>query len=861
MAKKIALLIGVGEFGVGLKPLRCPANGVTALREVLENPQVGGFDEVIPLLNPDVGTMQRQVGEVFARAQKDDLLLFYFTGHGVKDLSGDFYFATRETELFQNGSLNIGTAVDAKLVLKVMANSLCRRQVAILDCCFSGAFPDGFLAMDADQVDIRGQLGGEGRAVLTAATSTKYALEQEGEALSVYTRYLVEGLRTGAAAPEGASEIAMRPLHDYVREKVQTAAPAMRPEIYAARDGEQIVIARAAADDPVLRYRKRVNQYIEEGEIGLIGRRILNRLRLELGLTEAQAQEIEAAELKPHRERRDNLREFGEAVQEAAQHYGGLTDRVLGQLREFQRMLNLRDEDVEPMLARVPRVAHPVSEPLPTPLPEPIPPPQPKVRITEPIPTSPTRKPQVQVRLPEVRLPQWTRRKFLTVVGFGGAGFVGTVVMTRLLQFGQPDKQPPTSSSPSLRPSSSTLPPSPETDSPSQPPVSSGGSIKVGILHSLSGTMAISEKSVVDAEMLAIEEINNAGGILGNQIEPITEDGASDWPTFAEKAKKLIIQDRVATVFGCWTSASRKSVLPIFESQNHLLWYPVQYEGQECSKNIFYTGAVLNQGIEPSVQWLLANKGKEFFLVGSDYVFPSIANTIIKAQLKALSGAVVGEDYISLGNTEITPLISKIKVALPNGGVIYNTFNGDTNIAFFKALQDAGMRPDKYPTMSVGISEEEVQAIGVEYLKGQYAVWNYFQTVNTPSNKKFVSAFKDKYGSNRVVNDPMEAAYIAVYLWKQAVEKAGTVDDLVKVKKAAYGQTFDAPEGMVTLETNHHLSKFVRIGEVQDNGLFKIIYETKEAIKPQPWNQFLPETKGYICDWSDPAKGAKYKGL
>ncbi|OUC11579.1 MAG: urea ABC transporter substrate-binding protein [Alkalinema sp. CACIAM 70d] len=437
---------------------------------------------------------------------------------------------------------------------------------------------------------------------------------------------------------------------------------------------------------------------------------------------------------------------------------------------------------------------------------------------------------------------------------------VGTLVLARWPKSEQP-YQSPKPSSPSPIPSSSTQTPHPKTDSSSQTPVGNGGSIKVGILHSLSGTMAISEKSVVDAELLAIEEINSAGGVLGNQIEPITEDGASDWPTFAEKAKKLIIRDRVATVFGCWTSASRKSVIPIFESQNHLLWYPVQYEGQECSKNIFYTGAVPNQGIEPSVQWLLANKGKEFFLVGSDYVFPRTANTIIKAQLKALGGAAVGEDYIPLGNTEITPIISKIKLALPSGGVIYNTLNGDTNVAFFKALQDAGMTPDKYPTMSVGITEEEVQAIGVEYLKGHYAVWNYFQTVNTPSNKKFVSAFKNKYGSDRVVNDPMEAAYIAVYLWKQAVEKAGTVDDLEKVKKAAYGQTFDAPEGIVTLETNHHLSKFVRIGEVQDNGLFKIIYETKEAVKPLPWNQFVPETKGYICDWSDPAKGAKYKGF
>ncbi|MGI0487389.1 urea ABC transporter substrate-binding protein [Pantanalinema rosaneae CENA516] len=379
----------------------------------------------------------------------------------------------------------------------------------------------------------------------------------------------------------------------------------------------------------------------------------------------------------------------------------------------------------------------------------------------------------------------------------------------------------------------------------------SGDTIKVGILHSLSGTMAISEKSVVDAEQLAIEEINNAGGVLGKKIEPIVEDGASDWPTFNEKAKKLIDQDKVATVFGCWTSASRKAVLPTFESKNHMLWYPVQYEGQECSKNIFYTGAAPNQQIEPSVDWLLEKyKGQPFFLVGSDYVFPRTANTIIKAQLEAKGGKVVGEDYIPLGGTEVTPIISKIKAAMPDGGIIYNTLNGDSNVAFFKQLQGAGMGPDKYPSMSVSIAEEEVKAIGVEYLKGHYAAWNYFQTVDTPESKKFVEAFKKKYGDDRVVNDPMEAAYIMVYLWKQAVEKAGTADDLEKVRTAAYGQTFAAPEGSVTMNPNHHISKWVRIGEVRDDGLFEIVNSTTAAVAPIPWNQFVTDTKGYTCDWT-----------
>ncbi|ARV59816.1 urea ABC transporter substrate-binding protein [Nostocales cyanobacterium HT-58-2] len=386
----------------------------------------------------------------------------------------------------------------------------------------------------------------------------------------------------------------------------------------------------------------------------------------------------------------------------------------------------------------------------------------------------------------------------------------------------------------------------------------SGDTIKVGILHSLSGTMAISEKSVVDAEKLALKEINAAGGILGKQVEAIIEDGASNWDTFREKATKLIDQDKVAVVFGCWTSASRKNVKPVFESKDHMLWYPVQYEGQECSKNIFYTGAAPNQQIEPSIDWLLKNKGKQFFLVGSDYVFPRTANTIIKAQLEALGGKTVGEDYLPLGNTEVTPIITKIKQALPNGGVIYNTLNGDSNVAFFKQLKGAGLTPEKYPSMSVSIAEEEVKAIGVEYLKGHYAAWNYFQTVDTPANKKFVEAFKKEYGAERVTNDPMEAAYIAVYLWKQAVEKAGTTD-LAKVRAAAYGQTIDAPEGKVTVDANHHISKVVRIGQVRQDGLFDIVYATPAPVEPVPWNQYVKETKGFACDWSDPAKGGKYK--
>jgi urea transport system substrate-binding protein len=389
-------------------------------------------------------------------------------------------------------------------------------------------------------------------------------------------------------------------------------------------------------------------------------------------------------------------------------------------------------------------------------------------------------------------------------------------------------------------------------------PAAEGDTIKVGILHSLSGTMAISETTVVDAEKLAIKEINEAGGVLGKQIEAIEEDGASDWPTFAEKAEKLIDQDQVATVFGCWTSASRKAVLPVFESKQHMLWYPVQYEGQECSQNIFYTGAAPNQQIEPAVEWLLENKGNQFFLVGSDYVFPRTANTIIKEQLNALGGETVGEDYLPLGNTEVTPIITKIKAALPDGGVIFNSLNGDSNVAFFKQLQGAGMSPEQYPVMSVSIAEEEVRQIGKEFLIGHYAAWNYFQTVETPENEKWVADFKAEYGDDRVTNDPMEAAYIMVYIWKQAVEAAGTTD-IPAVREAAYGQQFAAPEGPVTMNSNHHLSKTVRIGQVRDDGLFEIVSSTDGPIDPVPWNQYVPETQGFGCDWSDPEKGGKYE--
>ncbi|HEV2121866.1 MAG TPA: transporter substrate-binding protein, partial [Chloroflexota bacterium] len=281
-----------------------------------------------------------------------------------------------------------------------------------------------------------------------------------------------------------------------------------------------------------------------------------------------------------------------------------------------------------------------------------------------------------------------------------------------------------------------------------------GGTIKVGILHSLSGTMAISEKSVRDATLLAIEEINKVGGVTGKKLEPVIEDGASDWPTFAEKSKKLIQSDKVACVFGCWTSASRKAVLPVFESLKGLLWYPVQYEGLEASPNIFYTGAAPNQQIVPAVEYLLKEGRKKMYLLGSDYVFPRTANEIIKAQLTAQSGTLVGEEYTPLGHTDYSTVIAKILAAKPD--VVFNTLNGDSNVAFFKQFKDAGNTPDKIQTLSVSVAEEEVRGIGAANMTGHLASWNYYQTTDTPANKKFVEAYKAKYGPTRVTDDPIE---------------------------------------------------------------------------------------------------------
>ena len=367
----------------------------------------------------------------------------------------------------------------------------------------------------------------------------------------------------------------------------------------------------------------------------------------------------------------------------------------------------------------------------------------------------------------------------------------------------------------------------------SSPVSSSGDTIQVGILHSLSGTMAISETAVRDASLLAIEEINAAGGVLGKKLVPVVEDGASDWPTFAEKAQKLIQSDEVVVVFGGWTSASRKAMLPVFEGLNGLLFYPVQYEGLETSPNIFYTGATTNQQIVPAVEYLLAEGKTKFFLLGSDYVFPRTSNLIINAQLEAAGLKAVGEEYTPLGHVEYSTVINKIQAAGPD--IVFSTLNGDSNVAFFKQLRDAGITVDDIPTVSVSVAEEEIRGIGAENMLGHLVAWNYFQTTDTPANTKFVAAYKAKFGDDRVTDDPIEAGYFGVYLWAAAVEKAGSTE-VGAVKAAAGGIQFDAPGGVVTVNgDNQHVSKTVRVGKVRADGQIDEVWNSGAPVEPDPY--------------------------
>ena len=377
--------------------------------------------------------------------------------------------------------------------------------------------------------------------------------------------------------------------------------------------------------------------------------------------------------------------------------------------------------------------------------------------------------------------------------------------------------------------------------------------IKVGILHSLSGTMAISETTLKDTALMAIEEINAKGGVLGRKLEPVVVDPASNWPLFAEKARQLLTQDKVAVTFGCWTSVSRKSVLPVYKELNGLLFYPVQYEGEELEKNVFYTGAAPNQQAIPAVEYLMSKDGgaaKRFVLLGTDYVYPRTTNKILRSFLKSkgVDEKDIDEKYTPFGHSDYQTIVADIKKFAQGGKTaVISTINGDSNVPFYKELGNAGLKATDVPVVAFSVGEEELRGVDTKPLVGHLAAWNYFQSVKGPENDAFVKkwkayAVKSKLpnADKAVTNDPMEATYIGIYMWKQAVEKAKSTDP-DKVIAAMGGQTFKAPSGFtLTMDkTNHHLHKPVYIGEVKADGQFNIVWKTKGPIRAQPWSPFI----------------------
>ncbi len=358
--------------------------------------------------------------------------------------------------------------------------------------------------------------------------------------------------------------------------------------------------------------------------------------------------------------------------------------------------------------------------------------------------------------------------------------------------------------------------------------------VTVGILHSATGTMAISETGSIQAEKLAIAQINEMGGVLGRKIEVIQEDGASDWPTFAEKSKKLLESDKVAAVFGCWTSASRKAALPVFEKDNGLLFYPTFYEGLEQSKNVFYTGQEATQQILAGLDWIAKEKkAKTYYLIGSDYIWPRTSMKIARKHIEQhLGGKVVGEEYVALGDTQFGSVINKIKLKKPD--VIYAAIVGGSNVAWFKQLNAAGLNSKKQTMLTISVTEDEVLGIGGENLEGFYSAMKYFQTLKNPNNDKFVAEFKKAYGENAVIGDVTQAAYLGPWLWKAAVERAGSFDvDKVVVALPGYEMT-TAPEGYVKVDANHHLLSKLRIGKWRKDGQADVVYESG-LITPDPF--------------------------
>jgi urea transport system substrate-binding protein len=371
--------------------------------------------------------------------------------------------------------------------------------------------------------------------------------------------------------------------------------------------------------------------------------------------------------------------------------------------------------------------------------------------------------------------------------------------------------------------------------------------IVVGLLHSQTGPMAVSEKSMIDAEVLALEEINAAGGVLGRPLRWVIADGASDPATFARQAERLIRDDGVTVVFGCWTSASRKSVLPVFEAADHLLVYPMAYEGLEQSPNIIYTGAAPNQQITPAVQWCYDTLGaRRFFLVGSDYIWPHAVNAIISDQLAGLGAERVGEAYVPFGGTDVDAVVRQIVAAKPD--VVLSSVAGDSALAFAKALRSAGVRAEATPVVTFALAEDELRLVARDDFAGHYAAWNYFQSIERPENQAFVRAFKARYGSDRTTSDVIAAAYNSVKLWAQAVGEAGTTE-VQQVRNALRFQSLDAPEGIISIDpTTQHTWRPVSIGRIRPDGQFDIVWTSRTAVRPVPfplsrsreaWEQFV----------------------
>lgn len=363
-------------------------------------------------------------------------------------------------------------------------------------------------------------------------------------------------------------------------------------------------------------------------------------------------------------------------------------------------------------------------------------------------------------------------------------------------------------------------------------PALANSTVKLGLLHSLTGTLAISEVALVEAEKLAVEEINAKGGVLGRQIEAIAEDGASDFPTHAEKARKLLQRDKVAAIVGCYTSASRKAVLPVLKQSKGLLYYPTFYEGREADPQVIYTSQEASQSVIPSIEFMAKKNGKTFFVVGSDYIYPRTCAQIAKTKIKDLGGSVVGEEFVPLGHAEFSSIITKIKEAKPDW--IYSIVVGGSNVALCKQLKAAGLDATRQNILSNNISENEIDGIGRENAEGIYSCMGYFQSVKTPENERFVAALKARYGQDRVIGDPMECAYNSVYLWKLAVEKAGSFD-VPAVIQASNNLEFAAPEGSIRIyPENHHTVKRIRVGRSRSDGQFDIILESEPMI-PNPF--------------------------